>query len=428
MRFLIVIAALFMIPAFAVVMEWRFQSGQRQDLLSLCRARLAKAGYEQVTVSLDHFDAQVSGICTDPADREKAQALVTGVRGLRVNPEDNRIRVPAKLTAGIQATELHLSGWLPSERLRAEIVSLVRDSRPDLEVIDKNIRISPHVDLGLEVRTQDGSQPKVFVSLLESIQLPASLSISGDGHHYVIKGSLPSAEQRDAILAAVTQSAPNVEIDASQFIAQTHVAAAPFATGSALVDFVRIYFESPTPGTFQIDQRNGPRLKAYATTAMESAWLTALRAVSGGAKVTAEITRVPSLYHFPNCQPQTVLDPPVAEGLREAFRSQPVLFDSGSSRIKAPEEAKIANLAASIKSVGTEVHLIVAGYADVVGEPGTAGKNLQRMRAEAVRAKLIEQGIAADFLEVLPLDAVPPSGPLTDEVRRDTRSVELLIK
>ena len=137
---------------------------------------------------------------------------------------------------------------------------------------------------------------------------------------------------------------------------------------------------------------------------------------------------MPSLYHFPNYQPQTVLDPPVIEGLREAFRSQPVLFDSGSARIKPPEEPKIANLAASIKTVGAGVHLIVAGYADVGGEPGTSGKNLQRTRAEAVRAKLIEQGIAPEALEVMPLDAVPPSGPLTDEARRDTRSVELLIK
>lgn len=426
MRFFIVIAALCLVPAFAVIMEWRFQSGQREALLALCNSRLSQAGLDQVTVRLDHFDALLSGVCNDPDDLDKAKALVTGVRGLRVKPDDNQIRVPAKLNATIQGTEMRLSGWLPNERQRTEIVRLVKASRPDMEVIGTDIRLSPRVDVGLESKTSEGSMPKAFTTLLESIRLPASLSISGDGHRYVFKGSLPSADLRESILTAAKESAPGIEIDASQFIAQEHVAGAAFAEGMALADFVRLYFASPTPGSFQIDQRNGPRLKAYATTAMESAWLSALRPVSGGARVASDITLVPSLFHFPTYQPQSKLEPQMAAGLRQAFRSQLVLFDSGSAKIKPDEEAKLGVLADSIKNAGADLHLVVAGYSDVGGEP--AGKAMQRARAEAVRSKLIAMGVSADILEAMPFDAVRSPGPLTDEVRRDTRSVELLIK
>lgn len=426
MRFFIVIAALLLIPAFAVVMEWRFQSSGREALLAQCRSRLATAGLDEVSVRLDHFDAVLTGVCSDPADLQKAQDLIKGVRGLRLKFEDNQIRVPAKLSANIHGHEMLLSGWLPREGQREEIVRLAKASRPDLEVSAADIRLSPRVEMGPESQTLDGPQSKVFVSLLESIRLPASLSIIGDGHRYVFKGSLPSAELRDAIVKAAKESAPGIEIDDSQFIGQTHVAGAPFAQGMDLADFVRLYFESPMPGSFQIDQRNGPRMQAYATTAMESAWLAALRPVSGSAHVAAEITRVPSLFHFPTYQPQSKLEPQAVAGLRETFRSQMILFDSGSAKIKAAEDAKLGVLAESIKKVGPDLHLIVAGYSDVGGEP--MGKTMQRARAEAVRSKLVELGVPADLLEAMPFEAVRPPGPLTDEVRRDTRSVELLIK
>ncbi|MDB6074068.1 MAG: sodium-translocating pyrophosphatase [Verrucomicrobiaceae bacterium] len=426
MRLFIVIAALLLIPAFAVVMEWRFQSSGREAMLEQCRSRLAKAGLGEVSVRLDHFDAVLTGMCSDPADLEKAQALVTNVRGVRLKFDDNQIRVPAKLSANIHGHEMLLSGWLPREGHRLEIVRLAKASRPDLEVSAADIRLSPRVELGPESQTRDGLQPKVFASLLESIRLPASLSITGDGHHYIFKGSLPSPAVRDAIVKAAKESAPGLEIDASQFIGDEHVAAAPFAQGMDLADFVRLYFESPTPGSFQIDQRNGPRIQAYATTAMESAWLAALRPVSGSSRVAMEVTRVPSLFHFPTYQPQSKLEPQVVVGLRETFRLQRVLFDSGSAKIKAEEEAKLSVLAETIKKAGPDLHLIVAGYSDVGGEP--VGKTMQHARADVVRSKLVELGVPGDLLEAMPFEAVRPPGPLTDEVRRDTRSVELLIK
>ncbi|MDB6137556.1 MAG: hypothetical protein JWO94_628 [Verrucomicrobiaceae bacterium] len=428
MRFFIVIAALLMIPAFAVVMEWRFQHGQRQGLEAAARERLVQAGLEQVVLTLDHFDAVLSGACSDPAGRDRAQALVAGVRGIRVKPEDNQIRVPAKLSAGIQARELSLTGWLPSEKQRSEIVRLVKAWRPEMEVTEQGVRISSHVDLGPAAGGPEGNLPKVFSTLLESIRLPASLNISGDGHRYIFNGSLPSEALREAVIHAAHESAPSLEIDASGLIAHAHVASAPFAEGPALADFVRAYFESPSPGAFQIDQRNGPRLQAYATAAMESAWLTALRAVAGGTHVTADITLLPSIYHFPAYEPETKLERPVIDKLREIFRASMVFFDSGSSRIKPAEEATLAVLAETIKNAGPGLYLIVAGYADVGGEPGTTGRALQRTRAENLRTKLIELGVAPETLEPMPFDAVRPPGPLTDQTRHGTRSAELLIK
>jgi outer membrane protein OmpA-like peptidoglycan-associated protein len=134
------------------------------------------------------------------------------------------------------------------------------------------------------------------------------------------------------------------------------------------------------------------------------------------------------VYHFPTYQPESKLERSVMDNLRETFRSQPILFDLGSSRIKPQEEPKLGLLSNAIVNAGPELHVVVAGYADLVGEPGKANKSLPRARAEIVRTKLIELGIAADSLEAMPLDAVAPPGPLTEEARRNSRSVELLIK
>ena len=428
MRFFIVIIAILMVPAFSVLLEWRFQWGQRDEILTLCRARLKKAGLTNVAVTLDHFDATLTGTCLDPEDRDKAQKLVKSVRGVRVKGDDNQIRVPAKITATIEGHELRLSGWLATDGQRSEVVKLMQAARPDLEVRDAGVRTSAHVVLPPDAKIQEGSLPTVYASLMESVRLPALLSITGDGQRYVFKGSLPSKALRDEIIAAARTSAPGIEIDASQFIAQEHVASAPFAEGHGLADFVKVFFDSPAPGTFQIDMRNGPRLKAYATTAMESAWLTALRPVSGGTKVTAEITRLPSIYHFPSYRPKSITDRRVIDALRTTFREAVVLFDSGSSKIKAPEDAKLPVLADAIKTAGPGLRLVVAGYADVGGEPGSTSKTVQRARAEAVRGKLVELGVEAEELEAVPFDAVPPPGTLTDENRRETRCVELLIK
>ena len=268
----------------------------------------------------------------------------------------------------------------------------------------------------------------MFAGLLESIRLPASLSITGDGHRYQMKGSLPAAALREAVVEAAEKSGRGLEIDASQLKAHEHVAGAPFAQGTALADFVRSFFNSPMPGSFQIDQRNGPQIKAYATAEMESEWMTLLRAVSGAARVNAEITRVPSIYHFPNYQPESMLEPGVAERLREIFRTQIVFFDSGSSKLKPDEEAKLGPLVEVMAAAGSDLHVIVAGYADVGGEPGTKGAAVQKARAEAVRSKLIRLGATTESLEALPFDAPRPAGAVTDDMRRLTRSVELLIK
>ncbi len=428
MRFLIVLAALLLVPAAAVILEWRFEPGQRELLEAEARQRLDKAGLDKVTVTLDHFDAHLSGTCPDPADRQRAESIITGMHGPRVLPWENNIRVPSKVTATISGQLLKLSGWLPSDGRRKEAVALAKVARPDLEISD-DIRVSSYVEMGRESAENNAAgMPRVFATLLKSIRLPASLSITGDGRRYELKGSLPSAELRDAIVEAAKKSGAGLEIDASRLQAHEQVQDAPFVQGTGLVDFVRSFFSSPTPGSFQIDERNGPRIRAYATAPMESEWLGLLRAVAGGAKVNAEITRVPSLYHFPTYKPQSALDTETVSRLRDVFRTQIILFETGSSKIKPDEEAKVPPLAELIINAGPGIHLILAGYADLGGEPGTKNKTVQRARAEAVKSKLVHLGVKPEVLETQVFEAMPPNGPVTDDARRQSRSVELLIK
>ena len=421
MRFAIFLAVLFIIPAYVVVLEWSYVHFQQPKLLAGCQNRLKEAGLESLQVTLDHFDATLTGQCQNPEDRERARALVESVPGLRVREEDNRLSVPARLRSRLDEDVLYLEGWLPSETAKRLIAAMAREFRPDLTVDTKGIRLLPLVDMGPGTRLSGEEVPVVFATLLNSIRAPASLSISPGVNGIEVRGYLTSRAMCEAIVEEIESSGEGRKVDASRLKSSPHLLAAPFIKGDGLVEFIRSFFATPAPGSFSIDIRNGARIKAHATVGMESEWLRLLRPLVQASRVEMQITRAPSRYHLPGYQPVTAIKP---EWLA-LIRSQRLFFEAGSLNLVADEEAKIEPLAYLLMEAGAAMRVVVAGYSDPLGEPG--GESLRLRRAAFLRDRLLEYGVAPEVVQAEGFEAVRPPGVLTEEQRRLGRSVEFLV-
>jgi outer membrane protein OmpA-like peptidoglycan-associated protein len=297
--------------------------------------------------------------------------------------------------------------------------------RPDLEVDVSQVKLSPTVDIGRPLPMPEGPLPAAFRDVLEDVRLPASLSIRRVGQKYVLRGTLPTQAQRDAIIQAVTAS--GWEADATDLQANSHCSPAKFAEGDALARFVAGFFTSPTPGDFDVDVRNGPRVKALATSQMEAAWLSLLRPVSGENKVRLDITRVPSAFHFPDYKPTSLVPEGQRATLRSLLAQKAVWFPTGSAELPPTESVKLAESLTAMTSAGPEARFIIAGYGDELMEPGSTGR-LRVQRVESVRKHLVALGVSEASLETALFDAVRAPGPMTEDGRLEARKVEILLK
>jgi len=422
MRFAICLIVIVLIPVYAVVLEWNFVHFQQPQLLVETQERLVAAGLGDVQVALNHFDATLSGICLDPVDRDRARALVVGVQGLRLREDDNLIRVPARLQSKLNDGSLVLEGWLPTETSRRVITAMVAEFRPELKVDATAVRLLPQVELGPTTTFVGEEVPVVFSTFLDSIRAPAALTITPNATGVQVRGYLPTPVMRAGIIQAIEKSGDGRKVDATRLYVSPHLLAASFVKGTGLVEFVRSFFDTPAPGIFSIDSRNGPRLTAYATTAMESDWLRLLRPITGSMKVNLNITRVPSRFHLPGYRPVSKL-PLEWLGL---IRAQRFIFEEGSAVLLAADEEKLELLAYLMMEVGPELRVLVAGYSDPLGEPG--GESLRLRRANLIRERLLDYGVLPEVVQASGFDAVREPGVLTDAQRRAGRSVEFLVQ
>lgn len=428
MRLIVILAALLLVPVFALVLEWRFDVVQRPQLEAQCRKLLDQADVRAVTASLDHFNVRLSGLGRQPDDRDKAAAAIRKIRGLRLAAEDNRVVVPAQITADFQGTALKLKGWVDRESSRQQAMLMAARFRPEMQVSADEVRVNPHVVMGAETEIDGMTVPAQIAEFLNSIRPPAALSVTNEEGVFRLRGYLPTESLRSHVIASIQSKPWEWPVEASKLYANSHAGAAAFADDEALPAFLRRYFDSPSPGDFTIDARNGPRLKAYATPSMDAEWRKLLLPLSGAAKVQAEITLLPSLMHFPDFRPQSPIPAALLTQIRTIFRAQVIHFDKGSSRLMPAEQVKLGPLVLAINMAGPEARFIVAGYDEPGGEAGGARGKLRYGRAESVRAALVQMGVAKNVLETQGFDAVRGPGLISEEVKRESRRVEILVK
>jgi len=106
------------------------------------------------------------------------------------------------------------------------------------------------------------------------------------------------------------------------------------------------------------------------------------------------------------------------------FRFNNLNFASGSSTIAGTSGGEVDNLAAILKAY-TDVKVSVEGYTDSKGN-ATSNQTLSQKRADAVKARLISKGIAADRISTKGFGAESPVATNdTPEGRAQNRRIEV---
>jgi outer membrane protein OmpA-like peptidoglycan-associated protein len=104
-----------------------------------------------------------------------------------------------------------------------------------------------------------------------------------------------------------------------------------------------------------------------------------------------------------------------------------ILFESGSAQLKATSNAELDQLAKELKS-RPQVNIEISGHTDNVGNEAT-NKLLSKNRADAVKAYLVDQGIAASRLSTIGLGSAKAMATNdTEEGRKQNRRVEFVVK
>ncbi len=402
MRLSLCFFMLILLPVAAGVHAWLFCRENLPTLTQEAVARLKAAGVRNPVVDVRFFDLAVTGEAPDPGSRQQALAALRSLGPLRLQPSAERIHVLTSLNAKLDQSTLHLSGWLPDADEIPHVQSLLAELRPDLAINIDELHAAP------EVRWPEGIKPPLTASstllkpIIDTLRVPAELHIRAKDDSIVLSGLLPDAALKEELVAALAEVAGARVVDPSALKASPHVLPAAFAKPDRLTAFVNSFFSFPPPRSFDIQSDGIPHLEGVATRQMESTWLTLLRPVTGGAKVDAHFTLVPSLNHFPGYRIQSKVSPEVIESLQEALHGLVIVFDVGSAQIPAQEQTKLATLAPTLLAAGPALGLVIGAHPDPAG-PEKVEKEIGRARADAVPAG-------------------SPSAPASP------RSVELLIK
>jgi outer membrane protein OmpA-like peptidoglycan-associated protein len=102
-----------------------------------------------------------------------------------------------------------------------------------------------------------------------------------------------------------------------------------------------------------------------------------------------------------------------------------LLFDSGSSKLRADSSDQLNNVAAILVAYPT-VRLKLAGFTDNVGN-AQQNRELSQARAENVKAELVSRGISADRLSTQGYGELASADNTTAEGRARNRRVSLLV-
>jgi outer membrane protein OmpA-like peptidoglycan-associated protein len=428
MRFTVLMLVLLLVLVAPFALDWDYSARLKPRLKQKAEQLLAQNGLPDISVDLNYFDARLTGRVAAPEQRVLAGQLVDAISPLRVPEWQNDIRVAPKIHGVVKGEEITLSGWVKDASVRADLLHWVKKFRPDLKIDSSALQVSQRVEHALRARI-DGEQTwKPIVDLIDGIRVPPSFSIQRKGEGYAITGCVKTAELHDAMVKAAQENPSGWPVDVTHFTANTTVQSVAFAESMAMADFVRSFFRSPTPGELKMDLRSNPQLKAHATSVMESEWLALLRPITGAARVDMQLTRLPSLYHFPDYKYSSVIPEDMRGHIRTTLASYSVRFDLGSSDIKPEEDGKLRPLVPIMQAAGSQAKFIIAAYADPAGEPGAESQAIQRARAVNVYQRLLLLGADPAQLEMIVFDKLTPDVALTEEVRYNCRKAELLIK
>lgn len=424
MRLSLIFFMLILLPLATGVHAWLFCRDNLPVLTQEAVSRLKEAGVRNPVVDVRFFDIAITGEAPDPASREKALAAIRALVPLRLPPGGDRLHVLAALKAKLEKDTLSLSGWFPLGNEEENVRRILAELRPDLRLNLDALKTDAVIRWPEGFKLPLTNASPLLKPVVDMLRVPAELHITAKNDGITLSGLLPSTELKEDIVSEVAEVAGGREVDPSALKASPHVLPAAFAKKKHLPAFVRSFFSDPPPRSFDIGRDGIPHLKAMATRQMESQWLALLRPVTGTAKVDAQFTLLPSIYHFPGYQAQTSLPPEVLTPLRETLKGISITFENSSAKFTPEAQTQLAALAPTLLAAGPGLRLIVGAHPDPADQE-TSEMELGRARAAAVLSFLVEQGVPSTDMSAMVFEPVPAGSPAAPTV---PRSVVFIIK
>lgn len=416
MRFSIILISLALLPLMMIVHGWIFTEQQLPRLREQALEALQKNGIRSAVADVRYLDLRIAGNAADVASLEKARSAVAALGPIRTVTDE--LSIPAGVRARLDGETLSLEGWLPDEANVREAVQLLGKLRPDLSLQTEGLKADTRVRWPEGEKGPLTVDSSLLLPIVEKLRVSPWLEIIRDTEGLHIQGLLSANGARSLLLSELKPE------EAGDLLESTHTLPAAFADPAVLLPFVKGFFAHPTPRRFFINEEDGPLIEAPATRTLESEWLALLRPVTGGRRVTLNLTFYPSEFHFPHYQPGTPLAGEQLKTLSEALTGQLISFSERSTSLSSEEQARLAALTPLLLTAGPALRLVIGGHPDPDGNP-VAEKNLARVRAEQVGSFLTEQGLPTSDVQTMAFDSVPagtPGAPV------QTRSVEILIR
>ena len=183
-------------------------------------------------------------------------------------------------------------------------------------------------------------------------------------------------------------------------------------------EFLLYYFREPGDRSVKL-QMGGLTMHGDATAGLRSDWLSKASEVVSKDMVFDDFNLRPSALHFPGYQPLSLTDEAVLEQLRRQLNANVVTFRPGSEQLLSVDRDKVILAARSIITAGEKVRYVVGGHPARDGN-ATANSQLARLRAGVVAKILVDHGVAAGQIEIVPFSVAP-------EGARDNQ-VEIVVK
>jgi len=113
-KIITILIAIIMLPVFMWLINKHYHTYEKYNLLQRANSILAQSGFSNANASLNYLDATLTGTVNNLKEKEVAQKLVDALDGIRVRPEDNKLKIHGWLNIKRSLNnKITLSGLLP---------------------------------------------------------------------------------------------------------------------------------------------------------------------------------------------------------------------------------------------------------------------------------------------------------------------------
>jgi len=139
--------------------------------------------------------------------------------------------------------------------------------------------------------------PPIYNEAWNAVRSKSFLRVQRKEGVVTVSGLLPSAELREAVVAALSGDKGAVTVKADGLRTGPFVRTAHFAQAGALPAFLKDFFQAPGTESFVADG-DTVRLRGTATPELEARWRELLLPLADRQEVAADLQIYPSRFHF----------------------------------------------------------------------------------------------------------------------------------